>query len=96
MLCSLGSAMQPGLIKVGEVIPPSSPEEVIPPMNPNERCSCCPNPPSQRFYFARLPNLRRPGSKPHAEVEVVSEGAPIATQALSYAGGWAWYAANIA
>jgi hypothetical protein len=86
----VGVCMQAGLIKVGEVTPPPSPSETMPPMNPNGRCSCCPNAPPQRFNFARLPNLRHSGSKtPHAQLEAV-------TQQMSYADGWAWYAANVA
>jgi hypothetical protein len=63
-------------------------------MNPNPRCSCCPEPPPQRFNFARLPNLKR---------KVVAEGltagdaeAAAASGYLPYAEAWAWFNENVA
>ncbi len=84
---------QPGLIKVGELIPSGNPSEsngLNPPMNPNPRCACCPEPPPQKFQFARLPNLKR-----KATVEDMQEGQGDLMPDLSYADAWAWFNANI-
>jgi hypothetical protein len=96
-VCHDATSLQPGLIKVGELIPPERPDESIPPMNPNPRCSCCPEPPPQRFSFAKLPIIKR---------KVVAEGlaagdaaaaeAAAASGYLSYAEAWAWFNENMA